>query len=114
MIEAATEDVLHSAGAAVGYDIINRPVTALKAFPCRSILLRAGQRLLPPGQTVNAVHHNMITAGSTGALLWAKQILEHLGVFESNTLEAWYEYFRTGAPEHFFALMQSLPSRNES
>ena len=31
-------------------------------------------------------------------LLWAKQIIEHLGVFQSNTLESWYEYFRTGAP----------------
>ena len=53
--------------------------------------------------------HNLITAGCTGALLWTKQILKHLGVFESNTLESWYEYFRTGEPAHFFALMQSLP-----
>ena len=30
----------------------------------------------------------LITAGSTGALLWAKQIIEHLGVFQSNTLES--------------------------
>lgn len=58
--------------------------------------------------------HNLITAGSTGSLLWAKQIIEHLGVFQSNTLESWYDYFSTGAPEHFFALMQSLPSGNEN
>jgi len=58
--------------------------------------------------------NNLITAGSTGALLWAKQIIEHLGVFGSNTLESWYQYFRTGAPEHFFALMQTLPSNNEN
>ena len=51
---------------------------------------------------------NLITAGATGALLWAKQIIEHLGVFQPNTLESWYEYFSTGKPEHFFALMQSL------
>jgi putative intracellular protease/amidase len=56
---------------------------------------------------------NLITAGSTGALPWAKQIIEHLGVFQANTLEAWYDYFSTGAPEHFFALMQSLPSGDE-
>ena len=56
--------------------------------------------------------HNLITAGSTGALLWAKQIIAYLGVFEPITLEAWYEYFSTGKPEHFFALMQSLPSGN--
>lgn len=58
--------------------------------------------------------HNLITAGSTGGLLWAKQIIEHLGVFQSNTLEAWYNYFNTGKPEHFFALMQTLPSNNEN
>ena len=58
--------------------------------------------------------NNLITASCTGALLWAKQIIERLGVFEANTLEAWYEYFRTGKPEHFFALMQTLPSSNES
>ncbi len=57
--------------------------------------------------------HNLMTAGSTGALLWAKQIIKRLEVFQPNTLEAWYEYFRTGAPEYFFALMQTLPSGNE-
>ena len=58
--------------------------------------------------------NNLITAGSTGALLWAKQIIEHLGVFESNTLESWYAYFSTGKPEHFFALMQSLQPGKEN
>ena len=58
--------------------------------------------------------NNLITAGSYGGLLWAKQIIEHLDVFQSETLEAWYKYFSTGKPEHFFALMQSLPSNNEN
>lgn len=57
---------------------------------------------------------NLITASSTGALLWTKQIIEHLDVFQSNTLESWYEYFSTGEPEHFFALMKTLPSSNEN
>ncbi len=57
--------------------------------------------------------NNLITASSTGGLLWAKQIIERLGVFEANTLEAWYEYFNTGKPEHFFALMQTLQSGDE-
>ena len=57
---------------------------------------------------------NLITASCTGALLWAKQIIEHLGVFQADTLEAWYEYFSTGKPEHFFALMQTLPSSNSA
>ena len=48
---------------------------------------------------------NLITAGSTGGLLWAKQIIERLGVFQADTLDAWYAYFNTGKPEHFYALM---------
>lgn len=58
--------------------------------------------------------NNLITASSTGALLWAKQIIENMGVFQSDTLEAWYEYFSTSEPEHFFTLMQTLPSGNEN
>jgi len=46
--------------------------------------------------------------------LWAKQIIEHLGVFQSNTPESWYDYFSTGEPKYFFALMQTLPSGNEN
>ncbi len=57
---------------------------------------------------------NLITAGSTGGLLWAKQIIAYLGVFQSDTLEAWYNYFSTGKSEHFFALMQTLPCSNEN
>lgn len=58
--------------------------------------------------------NNLITASSTGGLLWAKQIIEYLGVFQSNTLESWYAYFSTGEPGHFYALMQTLPSGNEN
>lgn len=58
--------------------------------------------------------HNLITAGSTGSLLWAKQIIAHLGVFAWNTLESWYAYFSTGKPEYFYALMQTLPSGDEA
>lgn len=57
--------------------------------------------------------HNLITASCTGALLWTKQIIERVGVFDSSTLEAWYAYFCTGSPEHFFALMQSVPTDSE-
>lgn len=62
----------------------------------------------------SVVDNNLITAGSTGALLWAKQIIEHLDVFRSDTLEAWYKYFSTGDPNAFFALMQTLPSGSEN
>lgn len=57
---------------------------------------------------------NLITAGTTGGLLWAKQILAHLGVFQEDTLEAWYQYFSTGKAEYFYALMQTLPSSNSA
>ena len=53
---------------------------------------------------------NLITASSTGALLWAKQIIERLGIFQPDTLEAWYMYFSSGEEQHFFALMQTLPT----
>ncbi|EAD8612427.1 glutamine amidotransferase [Listeria monocytogenes] len=58
--------------------------------------------------------NNLITASSAGALLWAKQIIAHLDVFESNTLESWYAYFNTGDPKDFYALMESLPTNNEN
>ena len=51
---------------------------------------------------------NLITGSATGSLMWAKLIIEKLGLFKPETLEAWYEYFSTGNAEHFFALMQSV------
>lgn len=54
--------------------------------------------------------HNLITASSTGALLWAKQIIERLEVFQPDTLDAWYTYFSTGEAKYFFSLMQTLPA----
>lgn len=57
---------------------------------------------------------NLITAGSTGALLWTKQILENLDVFEKESLEAWYNYFSTGDSNYFFELMKTLPSTKDN
>ncbi len=56
---------------------------------------------------------SLITASGAGALLWAKQIIERMGVFRHDTLEAWYAYFSTGEAQHFFKLMQTLPSANQ-
>ena len=87
--------------------------------PKHSAIIEKAGELLSVEATVCAIcgatvaDNNLITAGPTGALLWARQIIEHLGVFQSNTLESWYEYFRTGEPQHFFALMQTLSSDNE-
>lgn len=57
---------------------------------------------------------NLITANPTGALLWTKQIIEHLDLFQPDKLEAWYDYFQTGDSQHFYALMQTLPSNDEN
>ena len=62
---------------------------------------------------LSVADHNLITANAAGALLWAKQIIEYLGVFQADTLEFWYEYFSTGKAESFFALMQTIAPDNE-
>ena len=51
---------------------------------------------------------NLITAGSAGALPWAKRIIERLNVFQPDTLDAWYAYFSSGEAQRFFALMRTL------
>ncbi len=56
--------------------------------------------------------NNLITASSTGGLLWTKQIIECLNVFQTDTLESWYAYFSTGKAEDFYALMSSLSAED--
>lgn len=51
---------------------------------------------------------NLITAGSTGALLWTKQIIERMNLFEKDALDAWYDFFCTGDAQYFFKLMQAV------
>lgn len=54
--------------------------------------------------------NGLITAGSTGSLQWARDIIKALGVFSPETLSSWYSFFSTGKAEHFFAIMGSLPA----
>lgn len=56
--------------------------------------------------------NQLITANSTASLLWTKHIIEQLDVFSSDTLDAWYNYFRTGEATYFFELMQTLPTND--
>ena len=56
--------------------------------------------------------NNLITAGSTDALLWSKAILETLDVFRDDTLALWYTFFNEGNPNTFYALMETLPSNS--
>lgn len=56
-------------------------------------------------------NNNLITAGSSGALMWTKQILEKLEVFKGETLDFWYDYFKTGDSKFFFNLMETMESK---
>lgn len=67
-----------------------------------------------PESAIPVADGSLITASATGGLLWAKHILARLGVFQDDTLEAWYQYFSTGKVEQFYALMQTLPSSNSA
>ncbi|AOR25186.1 DJ-1/PfpI family protein [Clostridium taeniosporum] len=39
---------------------------------------------------------NLITASSSGGLLWAKHIIQYLKVFPCEIIESWYNYYFTG------------------
>ena len=51
---------------------------------------------------------NLITASSAGSLLWAKLIVEELGLYSKTTVEAWFNYFSTGTPQYYGEMMNSL------
>ena len=54
---------------------------------------------------------NLITATGTAPLEFACRILERLDVFAPATLDAWYLLHKEKLPEHYAALMASLPQR---
>lgn len=54
----------------------------------------------------------LITASGVAPLEFAYETLKKLGVFAPATLDAWYRLFSTHEPEHFYALMKSLPGAN--
>ena len=51
---------------------------------------------------------NLITASSAGSLLWAKFIIEELGLYSKTTVEAWFNYFSTGDPQYYGEMTNSL------
>lgn len=53
---------------------------------------------------------NLITAGSTSTLEFARDIIRYLDVFNKDTIKAWYNYFSNGKYEDFFELMNTLPN----
>jgi putative intracellular protease/amidase len=52
---------------------------------------------------------DLITASGTAPLEFARQVLTRLDVLAPETLEAWYQLNRTSLPEHYFAMVDSLP-----
>lgn len=50
----------------------------------------------------------LITASGLSALDFAYEVIKSMGVFRPDTLEAWRNLNRTGRPEFFFAMMESL------
>lgn len=51
---------------------------------------------------------NLITASCTGGLMFAKQIIDKLEVFSTETLNAWFDYFSIGTADKFYQLMGTL------
>ncbi len=49
---------------------------------------------------------NLITASSAGGLLWARYIIEYLGMFSPAIIESWYNYFLTGDGQYYTELLR--------
>jgi putative intracellular protease/amidase len=50
----------------------------------------------------------IITASVTASLEFAKLILGRLEIFSLNTLNAWYNLYKTGNPKYYFEFMEAL------
>lgn len=50
---------------------------------------------------------NVITASAMSALEFAYHIFKKLDVYPDETLEAWYNLYKTGDPSYFFALQKA-------
>ncbi|GGD53451.1 DJ-1/PfpI family protein [Paenibacillus nasutitermitis] len=57
---------------------------------------------------------NLITTGSAGGLLLAREVIALLDLFKKDTLEAWYNYFNTGDGNYFAAMMETLQESNST
>jgi putative intracellular protease/amidase len=53
------------------------------------------------------IDRNVITAGATGAIDFARQIFLALAYYPPRTIEAWYQLYRTGEPRYYAELMQA-------
>jgi len=53
---------------------------------------------------------NLITASGIVPLEFTMQVLKVLDVFKSETLQAWFNVYKTKEPKYFFELMDSMVS----
>lgn len=51
---------------------------------------------------------NLITASGINPLEFSYEVLKRINVMKAETLEAWYQLYKTNEPKHFYALMESL------
>jgi putative intracellular protease/amidase len=51
---------------------------------------------------------NLITASGITPLEFSYEVLKRINVMKTETLEAWYQLYKTNEPKYFFALMESL------
>lgn len=51
---------------------------------------------------------NLITASGIAPLEFAREVLQRIDVFETDTLESWYELNKTHRTEYFYQLMESM------
>jgi putative intracellular protease/amidase len=54
------------------------------------------------------VDNNLITASGLAPLEFTYEILKKINVMEKNTVEAWYNFFKTRDAQYFFELMNSI------
>lgn len=51
---------------------------------------------------------NLITASGIAPLEYSYEVLKRINVMKTETLEAWYQLYKTREPKYFYALMKSL------
>jgi putative intracellular protease/amidase len=51
---------------------------------------------------------NLITASGLAPLEFSYEVLKRTNLMKTETLEAWYQLYKTNEPKYFYALMQSI------
>lgn len=71
----------------------------------------AGEALYRKDRVVS--HKNLITAGSASSLMWAKEIMQELGVLPQAILDPWYHYFDSGELMYYLQMMEEIAQANQ-